>query len=83
MTPEKAIRLDRIKRLLDGPYGLVSISESDIRWLISEVESPSTAELATNIRRNCRHMRADTEDSKLLDYIDHIDTLAQQIEGDK
>ena len=43
-------------------------------------------ETATNIRRNVKHMAAELEvsndrDSRLLDYLNHIDTLAQEIEG--
>lgn len=43
-------------------------------------------ETATNIRRNVKHMAAELEvgndrDSRLLDYLNHIDTLAQEIES--
>lgn len=47
---------------------------------------PHIEELATNIRRNIKHMvrdlnAGDQHHSVLLDYLNHIDTLAQQIEG--
>ncbi len=44
-----------------------------------------TSELAKNIRRNLKHMHrllnvGDERDSQLIDLVNHMDTLAQQIE---
>lgn len=50
--------------------------------------SDHIAELATNIRRNLKHMAQTVNDrdtpysGELLDYINHMDTIAQQIETD-
>lgn len=45
----------------------------------------SYQELATNIRRNLRHLARDmaglAEAHRFIDYINHMDTLAQQIEN--
>lgn len=47
--------------------------------------TPSTRELACNIRRNLKHLAADMAElpdaGRYYDYINHMDTLAQQIEG--
>ena len=49
------------------------------------ISSLAISELTKNIRRNIRHMHAELEpgnnrDSRLIDYLLHMDTLAQEIE---
>lgn len=67
---------------------LVLFYDNDLRCLrvISTTTQPATRELAANIRRNLRHLahefRGSMHESVVCDYVNHMDTLAQQIEGE-
>lgn len=76
---DKGFVVGRIEQLTTEPSA-VGLSAVERR-----VSNPTVAELTKNMRRNIRHMHADLKpgndrDSRLIDYLNHMDDIAQQIE---